>query len=197
MQPSTRRALQQRLQSHKIVSLRCKPIMAVREIKVFGQAVLSRRAEPITNIDDAVTELARDMVLTMHQAPGLGLSAPQVDVSRRLITVDLSVGKDNRELIVLINPRIIAKEGESVAEEGCLSVPGVFEKISRPLRVEVKGVDLEGRERIFEARELLARVLCHEIDHLDGKLFIERLSPLKRQLLKRRLRKELRLTCER
>ena len=171
--------------------------MAVREIKVFGQAVLSRRAEPITNIDDAVTELARDMVLTMHQAPGLGLSAPQVDVSRRLITVDLSVGKDNRELIVLINPRIIAKEGESVAEEGCLSVPGVFEKISRPLRVEVKGVDLEGRERIFEARELLARVLCHEIDHLDGKLFIERLSPLKRQLLKRRLRKELRLTCER
>jgi len=168
--------------------------MSVREIMIFGQPVLSRPAEPIANIDAAVDDLARDMVLTMHQAPGIGLAAPQVDVSRRLITIDLSVGRDNRELIVLINPEVVDREGELIAEEGCLSVPGVFENVSRPLRVTVRGVDLEGRERTFEAKDLLARVFCHEIDHLNGKLFFERLSPLKRQLIKRRLRKELGLT---
>jgi peptide deformylase len=170
--------------------------MPARKIKVFGQQVLSRVAEPIRDIDGAVAELARDMVLTMHQAPGIGLSAPQVDVSRRLITVDLSVGKDGRELIILANPEILDREGEVVAEEGCLSVPGVFESVCRPTRVTVRGIDLEGREKIFEARDMLARVFCHEIDHLDGKLFLDRLSPLKRQLLKKRLRRELGLSRE-
>lgn len=161
---------------------------------IYGRPVLSTRAEPITNIDAAVAELAQDMVATMHEAPGIGLAAPQVDVSRRLITVDLSVGRDNRELIVLLNPEILEKEGESSAEEGCLSVPGIFEKVARPLRVSVRGVDLEGREKTYEAQDLLARVFCHEIDHLDGKLFLDHLSPLKRQLLKRRLRKEMGLS---
>jgi len=171
--------------------------MSVREIKVFGSPVLARAAEPIRNIDALVAQLARDMVQTMHRAPGIGLSAPQVDVSRRLITVDLSVGKDSRELIILINPEILDSEGEEVCEEGCLSVPGVFEKVARPSRVTVGGLDLEGRERTYEARDILARVFCHEIDHLNGKLFLERLSPLKRQILKRRLRKELGVTSGR
>ncbi len=164
--------------------------MPVRPIKTFGHSVLGRMAEPIENIDAAVVELARDMVLTMHQAPGLGLSAPQVDVSRRLITVDLSAGNDKNELIILINPEITDREGEVTAEEGCLSVPGVFEMVSRPSRLTVRGLDLEGREKTYEARDLLARVFCHELDHLNGKLFLERLSLLKRQLIKKKLRKE-------
>ncbi|HEX9902164.1 MAG TPA: peptide deformylase [Acidobacteriota bacterium] len=163
--------------------------MAVRPIKTFGEPVLSKVSEPIRTIDAFIVELAKDMVLTMHQAPGLGLSAPQVNVGRRLITVDLSVGQNPQELIILINPEIKEQEGEIVAEEGCLSVPGIFEKVTRPARVVVTGLDLEGREKAYEAQELLARVFCHEIDHLNGKLFIERLSPLKRQLLKRKLRK--------
>jgi len=163
--------------------------MAIRPIRTFGNPVLNRKAEPIRDIDASIVELARDMVETMHHAPGLGLSAPQVDVSRRLITVDLSLGKNGQDLIILLNPEIAALEGEITAEEGCLSVPGIFEKVSRPARVEVKGLDLKGRERSYEAEDILARVFCHEIDHLNGKLFLERLSPLKRQLLKRKLRK--------
>jgi peptide deformylase len=163
----------------------------VRQIKTYGHSVLTSKAEPIRDIDAFIVELARDMVETMYQAPGLGLSAPQVDVSRRLITVDLSVGKNGQDLIILVNPEIIDKEGEIVAEEGCLSVPGIYEKVTRPARVEVKGLDLEGRVRTYEATEILARVFCHEIDHLNGRLFIDRLSPLKRQLLKRKLKKGL------
>jgi peptide deformylase len=163
--------------------------MAVRHIQTFGKPILSKVAESIRNLDSIIIELARDMVLTMHQAPGLGLSAPQVDVSRRLITVDLSVGQNSQDLIILVNPEIKEQEGEIVAEEGCLSVPGIFEKVTRPRRVVVSGLDLDGREKVYEAQELLARVFCHEIDHLNGKLFIERLSPLKRQLLKKKLKK--------
>ncbi len=105
--------------------------------------------------------------------------------------MDLSVGKNGQDLIILVNPEIMDKEGEIIAEEGCLSVPGIYENVTRPARVEVKGLDLEGRERTYEATEILARVFCHEIDHLNGKLFIDRLSPLKRQLLKRKLKKGL------
>ena len=163
--------------------------MPIRPIKTFGHKSLSEVSEPIRNIDAFIVELAKDMVLTMHQAPGLGLSAPQVNVGRRLITVDLSVGQNPQELIILVNPEIKEQEGKIVAEEGCLSVPGIFEKVTRPGRVVVTGLDLEGQEKAYEAQALLARVFCHEIDHLNGKLFIERLSPLKRQLLKRKLRK--------
>jgi len=163
--------------------------MAVLQIRTFGHPTLTKKAQPVRDIDAFIVELARDMVETMYCAPGLGLSAPQVDVSRRLITVDLSVGKNGKDLIILLNPEIVGLEGEITAEEGCLSVPGVFEKVSRPARVEVKGLDLKGRERSYAAEDILARVFCHEIDHLNGKLFLERLSPLKRQLLKRKLRK--------
>lgn len=165
--------------------------MALRKIRTVGDPVLTKVARRVEIIDQEIVDLARDMVETMHDAPGVGLSAPQVNASRRLITVDLSIGKNKDDLIILINPEIVDQEGSIVTEEGCLSVPGVSEKVSRPARVKVKGLNLKGRETVYEAEDLLARVFCHEIDHLEGRLFIDRLSPLKRQLIKRRLRKEL------
>jgi peptide deformylase len=164
--------------------------MARREILKLGHPSLLKRSEPIDEIDDEIRTLARDMVETMHAAPGIGLSAPQLDVAKRLITVDLSVGEDRESLFVLINPEIVSAEGELVREEGCLSVPEIYEKVSRPWRVVVRGSDLKGEELEIEASELLARAFCHEIDHLDGRLFIDRLSPLKRNLIKKRFRRE-------
>jgi peptide deformylase len=165
--------------------------MAIRRIHTVGDPVLTKVAEKIQAIDEDILQLANDMVQTMHEAPGVGLSAPQVNISRRLITIDLSLGKNPEELIILVNPEILSQEGSCLSEEGCLSVPGYSEKVDRPARVTVKGLDLSGEEKMYEAEDLLARAFCHEIDHLDGKLFIDRLSPLKRQLIKRKLRKEL------
>jgi len=135
-------------------------------------------------------DLARDMVETMYRAPGVGLAAPQVNRGIRLITVDLSVGENKDELFILINPEIVEESGKITAEEGCLSVPGIYEKLERPERVVVRGYDFNGREITIEARDLLARAFAHEIDHLDGKLFIDRLSPLKKSLIKNRIKKE-------
>jgi peptide deformylase len=132
------------------------------------------------------------MVETMYAAPGIGLAAAQIAVPLRVIVVDLSVGQDKDQLIALVNPEIVEREGEQRYEEGCLSVPGYGGSPSRPARVVVKGLDLEGRERRYEGTELLARAFCHEIDHIDGLLFVDRLSPLKRDLLKRKLRKRAR-----
>ncbi|MGB4704509.1 MAG: peptide deformylase [Candidatus Saccharicenans sp.] len=165
--------------------------MAIREIITIGHPTLARKASPVENIDGHIIELARDMVETMHQAPGIGLAAPQVNESLRLITVDLSVGKKREDLFIMINPEILEFEGEQVSEEGCLSVPGIYEKVVRPRKILVQGYDLDGREIRLEAEDLLARVFCHEIDHLEGKLFIDRLSPLKRRLLRSRLKKQL------
>jgi peptide deformylase len=164
--------------------------MAVLNILKLGHPTLVKKAESILQIDDAVRRLAEDMIETMHAAPGLGLSAPQVNVSRRLITVDLSVGEKEGEAIVLVNPEILEQEGEVIRDEGCLSVPEVFEKVARPQKVKVKGLDLDGRERTIEATDLMARVLCHEVDHLNGKLFIEWLSPLKRNLIKKKFKRQ-------
>jgi peptide deformylase len=165
--------------------------MPVRKIVTYGHPALDKVADPVLDIDAEILDLARDMVLTMHAAPGIGLAAPQVGASKRVITVDLSVGENPADLIVLVNPEFIATEGEEVSEEGCLSVPGIHENVRRPARVRVKGLDLEGRERLVEAAGLLARVFSHEIDHINGRLFIERLSPLKKALIKKKLRKEL------
>ncbi len=163
--------------------------MAIRKIRTVGDPVLTQVARKVEKIDQEIRDLAQDMIETMHEAPGVGLAAPQVNASCRLITVDLSIGKNKDDLIVLINPEIVDKAGSIVAEEGCLSVPGISEKVSRPARVKVKGLNLEGEEKAYEAEDLLARAFCHEIDHLQGKLFIDRLSPLKKQLVKRKLRK--------
>jgi peptide deformylase len=163
--------------------------MPVRKIVTYGDPVLEKAAEPVAAIDQEIKDLARDMVLTMHAAPGIGLAAPQVAVSRRVITVDLSVGENPDDLIILINPVFIRTEGEEVCEEGCLSVPGIHENVRRPARVVVRGMDLEGREKVIDASGTLARVFCHEIDHINGRLFIEKLSPLKRALVKKKLKK--------
>jgi peptide deformylase len=164
--------------------------MPVLSIIKYGHPVLVTRAEEIVSITDQIVELAHDMVLTMHATPGLGLAAPQVNEGRRLITVDLSVGEKPEDLIILVNPQLLEAEGESVLEEGCLSVPGIHEKVRRPARVRVRGVDLEGKERTIEAEGLLARVFCHEIDHINGRLFIDNLSPLKKALAKKKLKSQ-------
>jgi len=163
--------------------------MAVREILTVGHPTLTRKAERVERIDAELIKLAKDMVETMHRAPGIGLAAPQVNVSRRLITIDLSVGESEDELLILVNPEIVRQEGEAVCEEGCLSVPDIREKVARPYRVLVKGLNLEGKEVEVEGVEMMARALCHEIDHLDGKLFTDRLSPLKKSLIRKKLKR--------
>ncbi|MDH4197799.1 MAG: peptide deformylase [Candidatus Aminicenantes bacterium] len=163
--------------------------MAIREILKVGHPTLARKAEPIASVDEDIIRLAEDMVATVHAAPGVGLAAPQVGVSKRLIVVDLSIGERPEELMVLVNPEIVREEGKVICEEGCLSVPDIQEKVTRPARVTVKGKDLADREKVIEAEDLLARVFCHEIDHLNGKLFIDKLSPLKRSLVKKKLRR--------
>ncbi|NLH76429.1 MAG: peptide deformylase [Acidobacteria bacterium] len=163
--------------------------MALREIRIIGDPVLARKADPVERVDDEVVRLARDMIETLHAAPGIGLAAPQVGVGRRVIVVDLSVGEDPDALHIVVNPEIVAKEGESVCEEGCLSVPDIREKVARPYRVVVRGLDLEGQPIEIEGEDILARAFCHEIDHLDGILFVEKLSPLKRALVRKKLKK--------
>jgi peptide deformylase len=163
--------------------------MALREILLIGHPTLVKKAEPVERVDKDIVRLAEDMVETVHAAPGIGLAAPQVGVSKRLIVVDLSVGERKDDLIVLVNPVIVKKAGKVTCEEGCLSVPDIREKVVRPYSVTVSGLDLEGQEVEVDAEDLLARVLCHEIDHLDGILFVEKLSPLKRKLIRKKLKK--------
>ena len=163
--------------------------LTILEILTIGHPVLAQKAEKIEDINQVILDLAENMVFTMYSAPGIGLAAPQINHSLRLITADLSIGEKSDGLLVLINPELIEKEGKEVLEEGCLSVPGINEKIARPFRVSVRGTDLNGKEKIVEAEGLLARVLCHEIDHINGKLFIEHLSPLKRNLIKKKMNK--------
>ena len=160
------------------------------EIVTIGNPVLTEKSEKIEDINQESRELAQGMVRTMHAAPGIGLAAPQVDRGIQLITIDLSVGEKSDDLIVLANPEILHQEGESVLEEGCLSVPGINEKVTRPFQIVVKGIDLDGRERLYEADGLLARVFCHEIDHVNGKLFIDHLSPLKKSLIRKKLQQQ-------
>jgi len=163
--------------------------MAICDILLIGDPILAKTSEPVGEITDDIVRLARDMVETVHRAPGVGLAAPQVGVNKRLIVVDLSVGEDKDALHVLINPEIVAKEGEVVCEEGCLSVPDIKEKVARPYRVVARGLDLAGRDVEIEGEDLLARALCHEIDHLDGILFVDKLSALKRALIRKKIKK--------
>ena len=166
--------------------------MPVRPIVKWGDPVLHAPARPVAAVDDEVRALLRDMVDTMYAAPGIGLAAPQIGVALRVVVVDLSVGADPGQLIQLVNPVFVTREGEQKHEEGCLSIPGYGGTPVRPSRVVVRGLDPQGVEREHEGTELLARAFCHEIDHIDGLLFVDRLSPLKRDLLKRRLRKRAR-----
>jgi peptide deformylase len=163
--------------------------LTMLEIITYGHPVLHRKAEPILNITEKIIQTAQRMAYTMHAAPGVGLAAPQINQGIRLITVDLSVGEKPRELYILVNPEILEREGVAVMEEGCLSLPGINENVTRPSRVRVRGIDLlTGSEKTIEAEGFLARVFCHEVDHLDGTLFIDHLSPLKRGLARKKLK---------
>jgi peptide deformylase len=164
--------------------------VALRPIVKWGDPVLHTPSRPVAEIDGDIASLFDDMVETMYAAPGIGLAAPQIGVPLRVIVIDLSVGDETGGLIKLVNPVIVEKEGEQREEEGCLSIPNVAGTPVRPARVTVKGLDPDGRERVYTATELLARAFCHEIDHIDGLLFVDRLTPLKRDLLKRKLRKK-------
>jgi peptide deformylase len=154
--------------------------MAVLEILQFPDLSLRRRAQRVPHVDEVVHNLAQDMAETMYRAPGIGLAAPQVGVPQRLIVVDLSAGERPGDLLTLVNPEILCREGELRLEEGCLSVPDLRETVTRCRRVVVKGTDLEGRAVELEGEDLMAVALQHEIDHLDGILFLDHLSQLKR-----------------
>jgi peptide deformylase len=163
--------------------------MAVRPILKFGDPVLHAPAAPVAAGTDGIAELLVDMVDTMYAAPGIGLAAPQIGVPLRVIVIDLSVGEDRAQLIQLVNPVLLERDGSQRHEEGCLSIPGFEGAPARPERVVVRGLDVRGDERTYTAIGLLARAFSHELDHLDGLLFVDRLSPLRRDLLKRRLRR--------
>ena len=166
--------------------------MALRPIVKFGAPELDTRCEEITDFAPDLEALGKDMVQTMYAAPGVGLAANQIGLTTRLMVIDITVGEDASQLIIMANPVMLEMEGEQREEEGCLSVPGHAGVVQRPAWVEVRGQDLKGNEITMEGSGLLARAFCHEIDHLDGKLFIERLGVLKRDLIKRKIRKQIR-----
>jgi peptide deformylase len=162
--------------------------VATYTIRVFGDPVLKQKATDVTNVDGVIARLAEDMIETMRAVPGLGLAAPQVGVQKRLFVYELN---DDQGPKVIVNPTIIESSGEWEYEEGCLSVPGLYFPIVRPKEVHLTGYDLDGNEVSLEADELLARLLQHEIDHLDGTLLLERLEPDQRKAAMRELRKRI------
>ena len=163
--------------------------MAVVPIRKYGDDVLRRATQPIETFDDALQALIEEMVQTMYAAPGIGLAANQIGVSKRVAVIDLSVGKRPNELHVLVNPQIIERIGEQNEEEGCLSVPDFTETVMRPAHVTVRFLDRNGAEREMPGEGLMARAMCHEIDHLDGKLYVDHLRGFKRDRIVRKIQK--------
>jgi len=163
--------------------------LAVLPIRKYGDDVLRRPAEPVTEIDASLQTLIDDMIDTMYAAPGVGLAANQVGVSRRLMLIDLSVGKRPEELHVFINPEMIEAEGEITEEEGCLSIPDFVEVVTRPERVKLRYLDRNGVEREMWGDGLMARAMCHEIDHLNGMLFVDHLRGFKKDRILRKISK--------
>jgi peptide deformylase len=161
----------------------------ILRIRKYGDPVLETKAEPVTEFNEELKQLAADMFETMYANKGIGLAAPQVGVSKRLTVLDHSAGEDESAKLVLVNPEILVKEGVQIGEEGCLSIPGFREDVKRAYRVRVRAQDLDGNFFETEGEELLARAIQHEIDHLDGILFLQHLSLLKRDLIKRKIRK--------
>lgn len=166
--------------------------MAILKIYTYPDEVLRRRAEPVEDGgNSAFQELISDMVETMYDAPGIGLAAPQVGVSKRLCVVDITSGEDPGALLVLVNPEITETWEKDTREEGCLSVPGFFYEVTRPSRISVRFQDRHGQPAELLAEGLLARAIQHEIDHLNGVLFVDRLGLVKKELFKRRYRQNL------
>jgi peptide deformylase len=163
--------------------------LAVLPIVKYGDPVLRDATKPVVDIDEALQKLIDDMVDTMHAAPGVGLAANQVGVSKRLAVIDLSVGKRPGELHVFINPEMIEREGEINEEEGCLSIPDFTEVVTRPERVRVRYTDRNGEQRQIRGEGLMARALCHEIDHLNGGLFIDYLRGFKKERIMKKIQK--------
>jgi peptide deformylase len=161
----------------------------IRPILKYGDSTLHHRAEPVAAVTAAIERLVDDMIETMYAAPGIGLAAPQVGEPLRIFVVDLSVGRDPQGLLVLINPEIVEVDGVQLEEEGCLSVPGFNATVVRPERVVMTALDRSGTEQRHEGTGLLARAFQHEMDHLDGTLFVDRLRGIKRDMIVRRIRK--------
>jgi len=164
--------------------------MAIRDILHYPDPRLRNRAQPVDRVDDAVRQLIDDMLETMYAAPGIGLAAIQVDVPKRVVTIDISRQSD--EPLCLVNPEILDSSGSVETEEGCLSVPDIYETVVRADWVRARALDRDGQPFEFEAEGLLAVCVQHEIDHLDGRLFVDHLSQLKRQRIRKKASKKLR-----
>jgi peptide deformylase len=167
--------------------------MALLPILRFPDPRLKKLAAPVTKIDSSIRRLAADMAETMYEAPGIGLAATQVDVHKRVVVVDIS--EDKNDLRVFINPELLNSEGMSLGEEGCLSVPGVYDKVERAERVSLRYLDLDGKTQVLEADGLLAVCIQHEIDHLNGTVFVDHLSQLKQTRIRSKLAKQARVTA--
>ncbi|MGZ8709711.1 MAG: peptide deformylase [Thermoanaerobaculia bacterium] len=163
--------------------------MAVLPIRKYGDDVLRQPTEPVTEIDASIHQLIDDMIETMYAAPGVGLAANQVGVSKRLMVIDLSVGKRPAECHVFINPEIVDAEGEITEEEGCLSIPDFVEIVTRPERVKLRFLDRNGTQREMWGDGLMARAMCHEIDHLNGTLFVDHLRGFKKDRILKKIAK--------
>jgi peptide deformylase len=163
----------------------------ILEIKTFPDEVLRKKSTPVETVDDNIKELLDNMAETMYNAPGIGLAAPQVGVNKRVIVIDITGPEEKSGLMKIVNPEILEMDGEVVGEEGCLSVPEEYAEVKRAEKIKVKFLDENSVEHIIEADGLLARAFQHEIDHLDGVLFIDKISPLKREFIKKRVRKKL------
>ena len=161
----------------------------IRPIIKYGGDSLHRAAEPVTAITADIHQLIEDMVATMYAAPGVGLAAPQIGVSLRIFVIDVTVGQRAGSLMTFINPEFVSRDGMQLEEEGCLSVPGFTATVARPARVTVKGLTRDGAELVVEGTGLLARAFQHEMDHLDGTLFIDRLRGIQRDVIVRKIRK--------
>jgi peptide deformylase len=162
--------------------------MALRTILEFPDPRLRTRAQPVTRFDAALGTLIADMLETMYAAPGIGLAATQIDVHKRLIVIDLS--KDHNEPLVIINPEILSREGEASSEEGCLSVPGIFDDVKRAAKIRLRSHDRTGAVLEQDYDDILAVCIQHEMDHLEGKLFVDYLSEMKRERIRKKLEKE-------
>src|SRR5437762_7218928 len=163
--------------------------MALLEIVHYPNPMLLRPGDAVTEFDDKLKKLVNDMFETMYSAPGVGLAAVQVGVSKRLFVMDCSGGKDPSQRIVMINPEVVAQEGKQDGDEGCLSFPGIFFGVERNLRAIVRAHDINGKEFELDGTELTARCMLHETDHCDGIVFLNRMSPLKREIVKRKIKK--------
>jgi peptide deformylase len=164
----------------------------ILKIVKYGDPILTKKAEEVTDFDANLGRLIDNMFETMYGAPGVGLAAPQVGLLKRLFVMDCTGGKDKNKKLALINPVIETEEGEQIGEEGCLSFPGIYVEVKRPQRVVVRAQDIDGSPITLDVMDLEARCVSHETDHLDGELFIDYLSPLKRDLTKRKIKKRMR-----